>query len=205
MEARVKVGLPEPPGWAYEPKWDGFRGVAWSDEPRLESRNHKPLLRYFPELAPALLQLPSGTVVDVEVVVVREDLTHFDSLQLRIHPAESRINMLSEEIPAEMVAFDLLADRGEDLRSLPFSERRARLTKLFDALGEQWHLTPNTEDVAIARRWFAEFEAAGCDGIIAKSLEKPYIEGKREMIKVKHRLASTWPSAATGSTRTVAR
>jgi len=187
MEARVKETPPEPPGWRYEPKWDGFRAVSWSDAPRLDSRNQKPLLRYFPELEQALRQLPNGTVVDGEVVVVLDDRTSFDSLQLRIHPAESRINLLSAEIPASLVGFDLLALDGEDLRAKPFSVRRTKLEKLFDSLGEPWHLTPSTGDIAVARRWFDEFEAAGCDGIVCKNAEAPYVEGKREMIKWKHR------------------
>lgn len=187
MEAKVREQFPEPPGWAYEPKWDGFRAVAWSDEPRLDSRNRKPLLRYFPELEPVLTQLPTGTVVDCEVVVVIDDVTHFDSLQLRIHPAESRVNMLSEEIPARLVAFDLLADRGTDLRSEPFSHRRERLVALCDELEKGWDLSPSTQHVEEARGWFDEFEAAGCDGIVAKRLDALYAEGKREMVKVKHR------------------
>ncbi len=187
MEARVKVGLPDPPGWAYEPKWDGFRAVAFGEEPRLDSRNGKPLLRYFPELEPALRQLPAGTVVDGEVVVVLGDVTSFDSLQLRIHPAASRVEMLSAELPAELVAFDLLAHEGEDLRPVPFQERRERLHQVAAGLEHPWHLTPSTDDVEVAARWFDEFEAAGCDGIVAKRLEQRYVEGKREMVKVKHR------------------
>ncbi len=187
MEARVKPELPGPPGWAYEPKWDGFRAVAFGEEPRLDSRNRRPLLRYFPELEEPLRRLPAGTVVDGEIVVVVGDVTSFDSLQLRIHPAESRINLLSEEIPARLVAFDLLAHEGDDLRETPFAERRERLRRVVPGLGDPWHLTPSTDDVAQAARWFDEFEAAGCDGIVAKRLDGPYVEGKREMIKVKHR------------------
>lgn len=187
MEARVKEKPPEPPGWRYEPKWDGFRALAWSDDIRLDSRNQKPLLRYFPELRPALEQLPSGTVVDGEVLVVLDDRTSFDSLQLRIHPAESRIALLSEEIPANLVAFDLLALRGKDLRTKPFSERRQHLEKLLGTLKDPWHLTPSTEDFKRATKWFVEFEAAGCDGIVCKQVDSPYVAGKREMIKWKHR------------------
>jgi ATP-dependent DNA ligase len=187
MEARVKAKPPEPPGWRYEPKWDGFRAVAWSGDIRLDSRNQKPLLRYFPELEPALRQLPGGTVVDGEIVVVLEDRTSFDSLQLRIHPAESRITMLSEEIPASLVAFDLLAVNGSDLRSEPFAARRLRLEELLATLDAPWHLTPSTDDLDTATRWFEEFEAAGCDGIVAKNADSRYVEGKRELIKWKHR------------------
>jgi ATP-dependent DNA ligase len=188
MEARVRETWPEPPGWAYEPKWDGFRIVAWSGpSPRLDSRNGRPLLRYFPELVPALEALPDSTVVDGEVVIVSDDRLVFDALQSRIHPADSRIGRLSAELPAQLVAFDLLADRGEDLRSAPFSERRDRLASLIGPIGALWNLTPSTDDIEVGRRWFSEFEAAGCDGIVAKRLAGPYVEGKREMVKLKHR------------------
>ncbi len=188
MKAKVKEEPPRPPGWVYEPKWDGFRMIAWGgSDPRLDSRNGKPLLRYFPELEPALHQLPDGTVVDGEIVVVVDGVTQFDTLQLRIHPAASRIEMLSEEIPAELVIFDLLADRGEDLRSLGYAERRARLESLSDTLEFPWHLTPTTNDFDAAARWFAEYEGAGCDGIICKQADGVYREDKRDWIKWKHR------------------
>ena len=194
MEARVRERLPDPPppGWAYEPKWDGFRALAWgpsdaAGEVRLDSRNRKPLLRYFPELTPALEALPSGSVVDAEILVVLDDVTQFDALQQRIHPAASRVTMLSQETPARLVAFDLLALDGEDLREQPFSERRSRLLALLERLDDRWRLTPSTEDAGEARRWFDEFEAAGCDGLVAKRLSQRYVEGKREMLKIKHR------------------
>jgi ATP-dependent DNA ligase len=187
MEARVREAVPEG-DWAYEPKWDGFRAVAWAEGPRLDSRNHKPLLRYFPELAPALLALPAGTVVDGEVVVVVGDRLDFDALQNRIHPAASRVTMLSEQTPASLVAFDVLADRGEDLRGAPFAERRDRLVALMtDVEHPAWHLTPSTTDGGVAERWFDEFESAGCDGLVAKALDGVYAEGKRAMAKIKHR------------------
>jgi len=186
MEARVRVGIPGG-DYAYEPKWDGFRAVAWSDEPRLDSRNRKPLLRYFPELVSALEALPSGTVVDGEVVVVQDDTLQFDTLQNRIHPAASRITMLAEQTPASLVAFDLLALRGDDLRAAPFAERREHLAGLIPDLHDAWNLTPSTTDSVLAARWFDEFEAAGCDGIVAKRLDGPYVEGKRDMLKIKHR------------------
>ena len=174
--------------FAYEPKWDGFRVLAWSGpEPRLDSRNQRPLLRYFPELHPALQQLPPGTVVDGEVVVVYDNLTHFDALQMRIHPAKSRITRLSEEVPAQLVAFDLLAAQGEDLRDQPFSTRRKRLEQVANQLSAPWNLTPTTTDLLVAQRWFHEYEAAGCDGVVAKRLDEGYISGKRRMIKIKHR------------------
>ena len=187
MEAKTSERWPDGP-LAFEPKWDGFRAVAWGGvEVRLDSRNQRPLLRYFPELRPALEGLPAGTVVDGEVVVVVDDVTSFDDLQQRIHPAESRIRRLAEETPAELVAFDLLALEGEDLRGRPFSERRERLVGLSAELGTGWHLTPSTTDPEVARRWFDEFEPAGCDGIVAKRLDQPYQSGKRAMIKIKHR------------------
>ena len=186
MEAKVRVDLPEG-AWAYEPKWDGFRAVAWSRPIRLDSRNHKPLLRYFPELRPSLEALPPDTVVDGEVVVVIDDRLEFDVLQNRLHPAESRVTMLSVETPALLVAFDLPAFEGADLTAEPFSLRRERLVEVVGSLAERWRLTPSTTDRDVAARWFMEFEAAGCDGIVAKRLDGPYVQGKREMVKVKHR------------------
>lgn len=187
MEARVSERWPKG-DFVYEPKWDGFRSLSWSEpDLRLDSRNQRPLLRYFPELRSALEQLPPGTVVDGEIVVVIDGVTDFDSLQQRIHPAESRVNMLSEATPAELVAFDILADRGESLRDLPFSERRQRLVTLAEELDHPWHLTPQTTSEEVARVWFDEYEPAGCDGIIAKRPELGYQHGKRAMIKIKHR------------------
>jgi ATP-dependent DNA ligase len=187
MEAKVSEKWPKG-DFVYEPKWDGFRSLSWSaPEMRIESRNKRPLLRYFPELAPALEQLPDGTVVDGEIVVVVDGVTDFDTLQQRIHPAVSRINRLSAETPAELVAFDLLADRGDDLRDLAFLERRERLVALSANLKFPWHLTPQTDSEEVARAWFDEFEPAGCDGIIAKKPDLAYQPGKRAMIKIKHR------------------
>jgi ATP-dependent DNA ligase len=187
MEARVRDHLPGPEGWAYEPKWDGFRAIAWGGLRRLDSRNQRPLLRYFPELEPAVDAVPAGAVVDGEVVVVVEGATDFDALQNRIHPAESRIRLLSVQTPAELVAFDLLALDGVDLRSRPFAERRQLLVGFIAALPPIWHLTPSTTDIDEASRWFTEFESAGCDGIVAKLLDGEYVEGERAMVKVKHR------------------
>jgi ATP-dependent DNA ligase len=191
MEARTREELPPAGEWAYEPKWDGFRVLAWSgdapDGPRLDSRNRKPLLRYFPELTDALAQLPDGTVVDAEVVIVRDGQLDFDALSERIHPAASRIRTLSERTPAQLVTFDLLALEGQDLRERSFRDRREALEALHARLGDPWHLTPNTEDRAVGERWFDEFESAGCDGIVCKGVEEPYVEGKRAMLKVKHR------------------
>jgi ATP-dependent DNA ligase len=188
MKARLRVNPPESPGWVYEPKWDGFRVMTWGGpDVRLDSRNGKPLLRYFPELLPALRQLPDGTVLDGEVVVVVDDVTQFDALQMRIHPAGSRVAMLAEETPAELVVFDMLADRGADLRAESYRERRRRLERLMSTLDFPWHLTPVTEDLDEATRWFHEYEGAGCDGIICKQADGVYREDKREWIKWKHR------------------
>lgn len=189
MEAKVSTKWPTD-GWAFEPKWDGFRAVAANDgEPRLDSRQQKPLLRYFPELVDVIASMPPDVVIDGEVVVVDQDALAFDMLQQRIHPAESRITKLSTEIPASLVAFDLLAHEGDDLRPAPFSERRERLAVAMKDVDPRWRLTPSTGDVAVGKRWFDEFEAAGCDGIVAKRLDGPYVEGKREMLKFKHRRA----------------
>lgn len=187
MEARVYEGWPSG-NFVYEPKWDGFRSLSWSaPEIRLDSRNERPLLRYFPELRAALEQLPEGTVVDGEIVVVIDEATSFDALGNRIHPAQSRVDMLAEATPAELVAFDILTYRGEDLRNRPFRERRRALVELFKDLSDPWHLTPQTDSEEVAKRWFDEFESAGCDGIIAKDPEGVYQSGKRAMIKIKHR------------------
>ncbi|NOX22030.1 MAG: ATP-dependent DNA ligase [Actinobacteria bacterium] len=187
MEAKTKTSLPLGPGWAYEPKWDGFRCVAYGGDLRLDSRAKKPLLRYFPELVAVLEQLPSDAVVDGEVVIITDDHLDFVALQQRIHPAESRINKLSAETPAQLVAFDLIALDGVDMRERPFSERRVRLERLLSTLGEGWNLTPSTTDFDTGLKWFDEFEAAGCDGIVAKELDAAYQGGKRAMVKVKHR------------------
>ena len=196
MEAEIAEELPEPPGWAYEPKWDGFRVTAWSSgsdsRPRLDSRNGKPLLRYFPELEHALAGLPGGTVTDGEVIVEQEDRLNFDALLNRIHPAESRVRLLAGLTPARLALFDLLALDGADLRGQPYTERRRALTRLAARLGANrpgstWLLTPSTIDVTVARHWFFDLEPAGFDGIVVKALARPYAEGRREMIKVKHR------------------
>ncbi|MEN8237627.1 MAG: ATP-dependent DNA ligase [Actinomycetota bacterium] len=186
MEAKVRTVWPTD-GWAFEPKWDGFRAIATGGVKRLDSRKQKPLLRYFPELEPMVDAIPEGTVVDGEVLVVEHDRLAFDMLQARIHPAQSRIEALSVEIPTTFVAFDILALDGEDLRAAPFSQRRERLETLTDRMPDVWRITPSTTDVEEAKRWFDEFEAAGCDGVVAKALDGPYVEGKREMLKFKHR------------------
>jgi ATP-dependent DNA ligase len=187
MEAKVVESWPKGQ-FAYEPKWDGFRSLSWNgDEVRLDSRNQRTLLRYFPELAEPISRLPADTVVDGEIVVVIDDATEFDALQQRIHPAESRIKRLAAETPAQLVAFDLLAINGNDLRQQPFSERRRHLQELISTLDHPWNLTPSTDDEEEGKRWFDDFESAGCDGIIAKDLQLPYVHGKRAMYKIKHR------------------
>lgn len=187
MEAKVRTTWPTS-GWAFEPKWDGFRAVAANDgEPRLDSRRQRPLLRYFPELVHVVASMPEDVVIDGEIVVVDRDALAFDMLQQRIHPAESRITKLSKSTPGTLVAFDLLAHNGEDLRDAPFTERRARLEQVMVSVHPEWTLTPSTTDLDTAKRWFDEFEAAGCDGIVAKELAGVYVEGKREMLKFKHR------------------
>ena len=190
MLARLERTLPEKPGLIYEPKWDGFRCIVFRDGDAVElaSRNERPLTRYFPELpAPLRAALPDRAVLDGEIVIAGDAGLDFDALQQRIHPAASRIARLAEETPAAFVAFDLLAEGDDDLRSTPFAERRRRLEALAADLAAPWHLTPQTGDVAVAARWFSDFESAGCDGIVAKGVEDPYAEGERRMVKVKHR------------------
>lgn len=188
MKARTAAKPPRGDGWIYEPKWDGFRMIAYGGEQvRMDSRNGKDLLRYFPELRPSLEMLPSGAIVDGEVLVVVDDVTSFDLLQLRIHPARSRIETLAGEIPARLVAFDLLADRGEVLVDIPYTARRARLEGLRPELRGSWHLTPVTSDFDTASGWFHDYEPAGCDGIICKQADGAYQQGKRRWVKWKHR------------------
>jgi len=188
MLAKLARELPAGDDWSYEPKWDGFRCVVFrdGDEVELGSRNERPLNRYFPEiLDPVREALPDRAVVDGELVIATDHGLDFDRLSLRIHPAASRVALLAEETPASFVAFDLLADGDEDLRPAPFRERRSRLEQAVrDA--EPVHLTPATTDRATAMRWFAEFEGAGLDGVVAKGLADPYREGERTMVKVKH-------------------
>ncbi|OMC38437.1 ATP-dependent DNA ligase [Mycobacterium sp. GA-1841] len=177
-----------PPGMSYEPKWDGFRTICFRDGDEVEfgSRNERPMTRYFPELvAAARAELPQRCVVDGEIVIATGTGLDFEALQLRLHPAASRVTMLAEQTPAAFIAFDLLALGDDDLTGRAFSERRAALV---DALGPgpSFHVTPATTDIATAQRWFDEFEGAGLDGVIAKRLDGPYLPGKREMVKVKH-------------------
>jgi ATP-dependent DNA ligase len=183
MEAELVRELPDEDGWQYEPKWDGFRGVLENagEELALWSRNERPLLRYFPELRPLGELLPPNSALDGEIVITRDGMLDFDSMQMRLHPAESRIRRLSAEIPAEFVVFDMLVWDGEPVWKLPLEERRARVEAL-----EGFRLSPATRDVREARGWLQRFEALGLDGVVAKKLGVPYLPGSRDgVVKVK--------------------
>jgi ATP-dependent DNA ligase len=190
MEAELVRELPEGEGWQYEPKWDGFRGVLENagDELALWSRNERPLLRYFPELRPLGDLLPPQSALDGEIVIARDGVLDFDAMQMRLHPAESRIRRLSGEIPAEYVVFDMLVWDGEPVWQLPLEERRARV----EALGAGgFRVSPASRSVAEARGWLERFEALGLDGVVAKRLGVPYLPGSREgMVKVKEHKAA---------------
>ena len=176
--------LPETNGWQFEPKWDGFRGVLENDgdELALWSRNARPLLRYFPELRPLGDLLPPHSALDGEIVIAREGVLDFDSMQIRLHPAESRVRKLAAEIPAEFVAFDVLLWDGEPVHQQPLEERRARLEQISDG----FRLSPTTAETGEAQQWLDSFEAAGLDGVIAKRLGLPYLPGSRDgVLKVK--------------------
>ncbi|MGE0227264.1 MAG: ATP-dependent DNA ligase [Dehalococcoidia bacterium] len=176
-------------GWLYEPKWDGFRTLVYfdGDEVYLQSRDLKPMGRYFPELVTGLRDaLHAPVILDGEVVVMGAGGLDFGLLQMRIHPAESRIRKLSAEIPATFVAFDLLAEGDEDLRDQPFEERHRRLLTATEGAGLPFILTPATDDRALAQDWFTRFEGAGFDGVIAKRLVDRYQPGVRAMLKIKH-------------------
>jgi len=189
MLAKLSRELPPGGNVLYEPKWDGFRCIVFrdGDDLDLQSRNQKPLLRYFPELRPPLLeQLPDRVVLDGELVIANERGLDFDGLQLRQHPADSRVQKLAVEIPASYVAFDVLALDNESLLNVPFGERRARLEQMLAKASPPLYLTPATSDRVTATDWFARFEGAGFDGVVAKPVSDPYQPGKRSMVKVKH-------------------
>ena len=184
MEAELVRELPAGDGWAYEPKWDGFRGVLENLEGELAlwSRNGRPLLRYFPELRPLGDLMPPRSALDGEVVIVREGALDFDAMQMRLHPAESRIRKLSAEIPASYVVFDLLLWDGEPFWQLPLEERRAELERRTSGL----RLSPSTRSLDEARGWLDRFESLGLDGVVAKRLGVQYLPGSREgVVKVK--------------------
>src|SRR5881397_4302882 len=181
--------LPAGAGWLFEPKWDGFRTLVFrdGDEILLQSRDEKPMNRYFPELiAPLATTLPQRCVVDGEIVIVGEDGLDFEALLLRIHPAASRVKLLAAQMPASFVAWDLLALGDEDLRETPLAERRVRLERAMADAARAVHLSPATRDRAVAEDWFRRFEGAGLDGVMAKRLDAPYRAGERTMVKVKH-------------------
>ena len=189
MLAKASAALPEGEGWLYEPKWDGFRALVFRDGDVVytQSRDLKPLDRYFPELAdPLRANLPERCVLDGEVVIAGPDGLAFESLLLRIHPAASRVKLLAGETPASFVAWDLLALGDDDLRAVPQGERRARLEGVFADVQAPVHLTPATQDRSLAADWFDRFEGAGLDGVIAKRLDGAYLPGKRAMLKIKH-------------------
>jgi ATP-dependent DNA ligase len=189
MLAKASEALPEGDGWLFEPKWDGFRALAFRDGPELylQSRELKPLDRYFPDLAAPLLEsLPERCAVDGEIVIAGPAGLEFEALLLRIHPAASRVKLLAEQSPASFVAFDLLALGDRDLRSAPLAERRALLERELARPAPAVHLTPATRDRALAQDWFSRFEGAGLDGVVAKRLDAAYQPGVRAMVKVKH-------------------
>lgn len=184
MEAELVRELPGGGGWAYEPKWDGFRGVLENagGELRLWSRNGRPLLRYFPELQPLGELLPARSALDGEIVIEREGAIDFDAMQMRLHPAESRIRKLSAEIPARFVAFDLLVWDGKPVWQQPFSQRRQALEREAGA----FTLSPSTSDPGTAVTWLEELEALGLDGVVAKRVDAPVQPGGRgAVVKVK--------------------
>ena len=189
MLAKGAEVLPDGEGWLFEPKWDGFRCIVVRDGDSVEltSRGSRPFTRYFPELLdPLRAQLPERCAVDGELLVLGGDVLDFDALQQRIHPAESRVRMLSEKTPARFVAFDLLALDGQELLVAPFEHRRAQLETVLGKATPPLHLTPITADVETARDWFTRFEGAGLDGVVAKRAEGKYEPGKRGWVKVKH-------------------
>ena len=189
MLSAPKDELPTGPDWEYEPKWDGFRTLVYrdGDEVELVSRGARPMTRYFPEVLPALRALRAHEVVlDGELIVIGSNGLDFGALQQRIHPAESRVKMLSEATPAWYVAFDLLGEGSSDLRSLSLGERRKKLETLLKGVKSPIFLTPYTRDRATGGKWFELFEGAGLDGVIAKSWSGPYVPGKRLWVKIKH-------------------
>ena len=189
MLANRVDALPEGENWIFEPKWDGFRALIFrdGDELLIQSRDEKPLDRYFPELiAPLKAQLPRKCVLDGELVIAQNGALDFEALQLRLHPAESRVKLLSKEIPASVVFFDVLAEGDRELCSAPFGERRARLESILKRADPPLHITPATRDRTVAADWFKRFEGAGLDGVVAKSVNGTYAPNKRMMLKVKH-------------------
>ncbi|MFN2595232.1 MAG: ATP-dependent DNA ligase [Actinomycetota bacterium] len=203
MLAKLADEIPTGDGWLYEPKWDGFRAIVWCDPPELviHSRDQRDLKRYFPDLIePLKASLPKGAVVDCEIVIPSDHGLAFESLLMRIHPAESRVRMLSQETPASVVVFDLLGLKSKDLRNEPLEARRAllesavgkpvtpaKLQKLARGKGLEVVIGPATSNSSTADRWFWDLEELGLDGIVAKRLSSSYLPNKRGWIKVKHK------------------
>jgi ATP-dependent DNA ligase len=190
MLAKAVNEIPDGP-MSFEPKWDGFRSIIFRDggEVEIGSRKERPMTRYFPELVAAILDnLPERCVIDGEIIVIGAsgDRLDFELLQQRVHPAASRVKMLSEQTPARLVAFDLLALGDTDYTGRPFSERRTLLEDALSSATAPIHLTPATTDRTVAERWFHQFEGAGLDGVVAKPLNGVYQPDKRVMFKVKH-------------------
>lgn len=189
MLAKRVDELPAGDDWVFEPKWDGFRALVFRDEDEIfiQSRDEKPLNRYFPELLdPLRAALPARCVLDGEIVIVKDNELDFDLLQLRLHPAASRVRLLSQQTPASVVFFDLLSEGDRDLRDQPFQNRRRELESMLASASPPVHLTPATSDRMAAADWFRRFEGAGLDGVIAKSMTGTYESNKRVMLKIKH-------------------
>lgn len=189
MLAKRVSELPQEGDWIFEPKWDGFRALVFrdGDEILIQSRDQKPLNRYFPELLePLRSQLPICCVLDGEIVIAGDRGLDFEALQLRIHPAASRVKLLSEETPASIVFFDLLCEGERNVSGEPFGLRRERLESMLASSAPPIHLTPATYDSRLASDWFGRFEGAGLDGVVAKSISGIYEPNKRVMLKVKH-------------------
>ena len=189
MLAKRVDTIPEAGEWVFEPKWDGFRTLVFrdGDEILLQSRDEKSLNRYFPEMIePLRAQLPRRCVLDGELVIARAGRLDFDALQLRIHPAASRVKLLAQQTPASIVLFDLLCEGEHDLRGAPFARRRARLELLLGGSDAPIHMTPATHEREVAEDWFQRFEGAGLDGVVAKAVNDIYEPDKRVMLKVKH-------------------
>jgi len=189
MLAKLVDSIPTTDGLLFEPKWDGFRSIVFrsADGVFIQSRDLKPLARYFPELHQALLdRLPPGCVIDGEIVIAQDGALNFDALQLRLHPAKSRVDKLAAEMPSSFVAFDLLAVDGHSIMDRPQRERRDALQRLLAQVTPPVYLTPMTRDRNVAAEWLQRFEGAGLDGVMAKPEDGKYLPGKRAMFKIKH-------------------